>query len=137
MKKFLDFLKEEISHDKGLHVFDVDDTLFHTTAKIRVMKGKKQVAALSNSEYNTHTLPKGHTYDYSEFRSAEKFDYPNLIDDQLAFYKDMCYPEGNGLYELPVRFPSLINIRGIKPIVWVVICAYYYNLLVLHLFHRL
>lgn len=31
------------------------------------------------------------------------FDYSNLIDDQLAFYKDMCYPENNGLYELPVR----------------------------------
>jgi hypothetical protein len=31
------------------------------------------------------------------------FDYPNLIDDQLDFYRDMCYPENNGLYELPVR----------------------------------
>jgi hypothetical protein len=31
------------------------------------------------------------------------FDYPNLIDDQLDFYRDMCYPEHNGLYELPVR----------------------------------
>lgn len=74
MKKFLDFLQEEISHSKGLHVFDVDDTLFHTTAKIRVMKGKKQVDSLSNSQYNTHKLPDGHHYDYSEFRSAEKFD---------------------------------------------------------------
>ena len=31
------------------------------------------------------------------------FDYPNLIDDQLDFYRDLCYPEHNGLYELPVR----------------------------------
>jgi hypothetical protein len=31
------------------------------------------------------------------------FDYPNLIDDQLDFYRNMCYPENNGLYELPVR----------------------------------
>lgn len=72
MKKFLDYITEETS--SGLHVFDVDDTLFHTTAKIRVMKGKKQVNSLSNSEYNTHKLPDGHHYDYSEFRSAEKFD---------------------------------------------------------------
>ena len=81
MKKFLDFLQEEVSRNKGLHVFDVDDTLFHTTAKIKVMKGKKHVASLSNSEYNTHKLPDGHHYDYSEFRSAEKFDTeskPNL-----------------------------------------------------------
>ena len=25
------------------------------------------------------------------------------MEDQLAFYKDVCYPEHNGLYELPVR----------------------------------
>lgn len=43
-------------------------------------------------------------YDEGEFIKQINFDYPNLIDDQLAFYKDMCYPEGNGLYELPVRF---------------------------------
>lgn len=72
MKKFLDFLQEQTG--PGLHVFDVDDTLFHTTAKVKVMKGKKEVASLSNSEYNTHSLPKGHHYDYSEFRSAAKFD---------------------------------------------------------------
>ena len=32
-----------------------------------------------------------------------KFDHPNLLEDQLEFYKDMCYPKNNGLYELPVR----------------------------------
>lgn len=69
MQRFKEFLSEN-----SLHVFDIDDTLFHTTAKVRVMKGKKQVASLSNSEYNTHQLPKGHSYDYSEFRSAHKFD---------------------------------------------------------------
>ena len=74
MLKFLDFITEEKTAGHGLHVFDVDDTLFHTTAQIRVMKGKKQMASLSNSKYNTHKLPKGHHYDYSEFRSAEKFD---------------------------------------------------------------
>jgi len=74
MQRFKQFLNEQTNTHAGLHVFDVDDTLFHTTAKIRVMKGKKQVASLTNSEYNTHKLPSGHHYDYSEFRSAEKFD---------------------------------------------------------------
>ena len=27
--------------------------------------------------------------------------FPNFFE--LAFYKDVCYPEHNGLYELPVR----------------------------------
>lgn len=72
MKNFLEYIQE--SAGSGLHVFDVDDTLFHTTAKIKVMKGDKHVDSLTNSQYNTHKLPDGHHYDYSEFRSAEKFD---------------------------------------------------------------
>lgn len=74
MLDFLTFLEEQKAPGPGLHVFDVDDTLFHTTAKVKVMKGKKQVASLSNLEYNTHKLPDEHHYDFSEFRSAEKFD---------------------------------------------------------------
>ena len=31
------------------------------------------------------------------------FDHANLIEDQLDFYREMEYPEHNGLYELPVR----------------------------------
>jgi len=31
------------------------------------------------------------------------FDYSNLLEDQLSFYKDIDYPKHNGLYELPAR----------------------------------
>jgi hypothetical protein len=74
MLDFISFIQEQTENSPGLHVFDVDDTLFHTTAKVRVMKGNKLVQTLSNAEYNTHKLPEGHNYDFSEFRSAEKFD---------------------------------------------------------------
>jgi len=74
MLDFLTFIQEQSNSSRGLHVFDVDDTLFHTTAKVRVMKNDQVVDSLSNSEYNTHELPAGHRYDYTEFRSAEKFD---------------------------------------------------------------
>jgi len=74
MLDFMSFIQEERSVGPGLHVFDVDDTLFNTTAEVRVMKDGQVVQSLSNSEYNTHELPPGHEYDYSEFRSAEKFD---------------------------------------------------------------
>ena len=69
MKSFKNFLNE--GH---LHVYDVDETLFHTTAKVKVKHGDKEVASLSNSEYNDHKLPAGHHYDFSEFRSAHKFN---------------------------------------------------------------
>lgn len=60
--------------ESGLHMFDVDDTLFHTTAQIHVKdKTGKTVKTLSNNEFNTHTLEPGHHYDFHEFRDADKF----------------------------------------------------------------
>lgn len=69
MKRFKEFISES-----SLHVFDIDDTLFHTTAKVHVKKDGKTVERLSSAEYNSHHLPPGHEYDYSEFHSAHKFD---------------------------------------------------------------
>lgn len=69
MKTFKSFLTEG-----GLHMFDIDDTLFHTSDKIHVKdKFGNTVRTLSNQEFNTHKLPKDHTYDFSEFRNADKF----------------------------------------------------------------
>jgi|694.fasta_scaffold20651_4 hypothetical protein len=74
MIKFKDYLNEATERSGSLHVFDIDDTLFHTTAKIHVKnKAGQTVQKLSNSEYNDHKLPAGHRYDYAEFRSAGKF----------------------------------------------------------------
>ena len=42
-------------------------------------------------------------YIEGEFVKDIGFDHANLLEDQLAFYKDMCYPDHNGLYELPAR----------------------------------
>lgn len=69
MKRFKEFIAES-----SLHVFDIDDTLFHTTAKVHVKKDGKTVDKLSSAEYNSHSLPPGHEYDYHEFHSAHKFN---------------------------------------------------------------
>ncbi len=45
-------------------------------------------------------------YIEGNFVKQIRYDHPNLLEDQLAFYKDVCYPEHNGLYELPVRSKS-------------------------------
>lgn len=75
MINFKSYIKEETQEHKGsLHVFDIDDTLFHTTAKIHVKDtAGKTVKTLSNSEFNDHKLQSGHHYDFAEFRSADKF----------------------------------------------------------------
>jgi hypothetical protein len=75
MLRFVEFLSEKKQEGHGLHVFDIDDTLFHTTAKVKVVDHEgNRVDNLSNSSYNTHKLPKGQKYDFSEFRDAAKFD---------------------------------------------------------------
>ena len=73
MKSFKQYLEEQQSQGT-LHVADIDDTLFHTTAKVGVKDPTgKVVQRLSNSEFNDHKLPTGHSYDFGEFRDAQKF----------------------------------------------------------------
>ena len=57
----------------SLTIFDIDDTLFHTTAQIAVKKDGKVIRKLTNNEFNTYTLKVGEEFDFSEFRDAHKF----------------------------------------------------------------
>ena len=63
-----------------VHAYDVDETLFghgkkgkpNVQVHVKDASGKR-VKSLSNQEFNTHKLEKGHSYDFSEFQSAKKF----------------------------------------------------------------
>lgn len=67
-KKYL-FEEEGI----GLTVFDIDDTLFHTSAKIGIVKNGKIVKKLTNQQYNNYKLKAGESWDFSEFKDAKIF----------------------------------------------------------------
>jgi hypothetical protein len=58
----------------GLTIFDIDDTLFHTTAKIKVVKDGNVVKTLDNQQFNNYELQPGEEFDFGEFRNAEKFN---------------------------------------------------------------
>lgn len=62
---------------KAKHYFDIDETLFaHDHSKLRVHvkdPSGNRVRTLTNQEFNTHQLPEGHSYDFSEFRSSDIF----------------------------------------------------------------
>tara|TARA_A100001011_G_scaffold313761_1_gene331691 strand:- start:404 stop:1018 length:615 start_codon:yes stop_codon:yes gene_type:complete len=58
---------------RGLTIFDIDETLFHTKAKINVKKDGKIVASLTNVEYNNYILKPGEEFDYGQFKSAKVF----------------------------------------------------------------
>lgn len=56
-----------------LNVFDIDDTLFRSDARVTVRKDGKVVKELSAGEYNSYKLKDGEDFDFSQFRSSEKF----------------------------------------------------------------
>lgn len=71
IKRFVEYLKEE---SKGtLSIFDIDDTLFHTTAQIAVIKNGEIIKKLTNQEFNNYKLKTGEGFDFSEFKDAYKF----------------------------------------------------------------
>ena len=94
MKSLLEHIVDldEAARKSSLHVFDIDDTLFHTHAKIHVKDPTGRVVQkLSNSEFNDHKLPRGHNYDFSEFRDARKFattsqPIPKMLNKMKAIH---------------------------------------------------
>lgn len=60
--------------NRDLIIFDIDDTLLHTTAKIKVVDNNGNVVReLTNQEFNQYNLQPGEQFDFGEFRNAEKF----------------------------------------------------------------
>lgn len=48
-------------------LFDLDDTLIHTTAEILLFKDGKFIRKISNTEFNDYVLKSGESFDFAEF----------------------------------------------------------------------
>ncbi len=74
---------ENVGH--GITFFDIDETIFHTFAKVYVKKGNKTVKKLDNQQFNTYKLKPGEKFDFTEFRDADIFaDNSKIIRPVLA-----------------------------------------------------
>ena len=71
MINFKTYLEEAAG--KGLTIFDIDETMFITKAKVHVVKNGKIVKKLDNQEFNTYKKKPGEDYDFGEFKNAEVF----------------------------------------------------------------
>lgn len=71
METFKSFLAEQSA--PHLFIWDIDETLFQTKARVYVLKNGKRIKSLSNTEYNTYKFKKGEQPDFSEFRRADIF----------------------------------------------------------------
>ena len=72
MKNFKIYLEEQSG--KGLTIFDIDETMFITKAKVKVVKDGKVIKKLDNQEFNTYKKKPGEEYDFGEFKNAEVFN---------------------------------------------------------------
>ena len=72
MKNFKTYLEE--SKGKGLTIFDIDETMFITKAKVKVVKNGKVIKKLDNQEFNTYKKKAGEEYDFGEFKDAKVFN---------------------------------------------------------------
>ena len=70
MQKFKTYLSEG---NKGLTIFDIDDTMFKTKARVQVIKNGKVIKILPPKAFNTYKLGNGESYDFGQFKSAELF----------------------------------------------------------------
>ena len=71
MKNFKNYIEEAAG--KGLTIFDIDETMFITKAKVKVVKNGKVIKKLDNQEFNTYKKKDGEEYDFGEFKNAEVF----------------------------------------------------------------
>lgn len=85
-----------------LTIFDIDETLFHTKAKVAVVKDGKVVRMLDNQEFNTYKRKPGEEYDFKEFKSAAVFRKTSvpvvkMIDKAKAIVKAKKNPHSRAI----------------------------------------
>jgi hypothetical protein len=79
MKSLSSHLKDKIkfgftvnnTKSDRIMLFDLDDTLINTTAKILLMKNNKLIKKLHNSEFNDYILKPGEYFDFEEFNNPD------------------------------------------------------------------
>ena len=73
----------------ALHIFDIDDTLFTTTARAMVVnEAGVPIKTLSPAEFSSYELKPGESLDYGQFIDAEKFHRESIpIDSMVENFK--------------------------------------------------
>lgn len=71
--KYNQYQKTHKNEVRTLNVWDIDDTLGKTDARVIIKKDGKPVKVLSPAEYNSYKLGPGEEKDFSQFRSGKVF----------------------------------------------------------------
>jgi len=71
--KLKSYLKTHKNEVRTLNVWDIDDTLGQTSAKVNIKRDGKVIKSLAAGEYNNYKLGNGEELDFSQFRSGKIF----------------------------------------------------------------
>jgi FMN phosphatase YigB (HAD superfamily) len=92
-------IKQRFRHFIGrgtLTIFDIDETLFHTKAKVKVVKGGRLVRELDNQEFNTYKRKPGEEYDFGQFKNAEYFRKTSVpVEKMIDRARSVVKSKGN------------------------------------------
>lgn len=97
IKRFDEFVNEFLIHGKNsdkVLVFDIDDTLIKSDAKVYVRKDGKVVRELNSEEYNFYKLQPGESYSYEEFGDIKKM----LSAEIKPYFNTMKREYGKGVH---------------------------------------
>lgn len=90
---------------RKLLIFDVDDTLIHTSARIGIVKDGEITKYISNQEYNDYRLKPGESFDYSEFNDTDILSHESFT----KYWKTLKREYARGTHI------SIITARSIGP----------------------
>ena len=82
---------------KSLYVFDIDDTLFRTSARARIVNTKGQVKYLSSEELKDYEFSADEIICFAEFRDAKKFaEESQPIESMIKIAQDCIKKTAEG-----------------------------------------
>jgi len=82
---------------KSLYVFDIDDTLFRTSARARIVNTKGQVKYLSSKELKDYEFSADEIICFAEFRDAKKFaEESQPIESMIKIAQDCIKKTAEG-----------------------------------------
>ena len=94
-------MKNNNNNKTKAFVFDFDDTLASTNAKVLVRKYRVPSQVLTPAQYNTYELADGESFDFSEFKNPE-FIINGKPLGLIELAKEI-HAEGHSLYILTAR----------------------------------
>lgn len=91
--------------ERNIYFFDIDETLFHTYAKILIKNTETNeiTKSLTNSEFNGYKLKENEAFDFQEFKSASIFKDSSPIKSTIERLKKIQSDINNEVYLLTAR----------------------------------